>query len=149
MTTLGHTSTSNDTDTDLPAALRMQLRGLRTDIAPPAELWGAIDARLERPALQAAHRSHRPAYAMAAALAIAAIGGAWVWSAQQAPAPRWAEAGDAATDAGLRAAFASLDRDALEIRRALRKDPTSRVLLQQLSRVDAIRQTLGQRAALG
>lgn len=149
MTTPSHISTSNDTDTDLPAALRMQLRGLRADIAPPAELWDAIDARLERTAVQTAHRSHRPAYAMAAALALAAIGGAWVWSAQQAPAPRWAEVGDAASDAGLRATFATLDRDALEIRRALRQDPTSRVLLQQLSRVDAIRQTLGQRAALG
>ena len=151
MTTPSHTSTSNDTDTDtdLPAALRMQLRGLRAHIAPPAGLWDAIDARLERPALRTAHRSHRPAYAMAAALALAAIGGAWAWSAQQTPATRWALAGDAASDAGLRATFATLDRDALEIRRALRQDPTSRVLLQQLSRVDAIRQTLGQRAALG
>ena len=137
------------TDTDLPAALRMQLRSLRTDIAPPARLWEAIDARLDRAALPAARRSHRPAYALAAALAIAAIGGTWAWSAQQAPASHWAQSGDAATDARLRDAFTSLDRDALEIRRALRLDPTSRVLLQQLSRVEAIRQTLGQRAALG
>lgn len=145
MTMSRHTPSDND----LPAALRMQLRGLREDIPPPAHLWDAIDARLDRAAAAPARRTHRSVFALAAALAIAAIGGTWTWSSLQVPTLGWAQGGDAGSDAGLRDAFTSLDRDARRIRRALRQDPTSRVLLQQLHRVDAIRHTLGQRAALG
>lgn len=133
-------------DTDLPAELRMQLRGLRADIAPPAHLWDAIDARLDRVAVQPpARRVQRRAFALAAALAVAAIGGSWAWSTLQAPTSPLARH----ADAELQDAYATLDRDARRIRRALREDPDSRVLLQQLHRVDAIRHTLERRAAFG
>ena len=146
-----NTPLTGATDADMPAELRMRLRALREDLAPPAHLWDAIDVRLDRVTVQAhARQTRRPVYALAAALAIAAIGGSWVWSTQTASTSQIAQSDrDAASDPGLRDALAMLDRDIREIREALRQDPTSRVLLQQLHRVDSIRFTLSRRITHG
>lgn len=65
---------------DLPAALRMQLRGLRVDAPPARDLWPDIAARLsEAPAATALPPRRMPllpAFATAAALALA-VGAAW------------------------------------------------------------------------
>lgn len=139
-------------DTDLPAALRMQLRGLREDIAPPAHVWDAIDARLDMPRAARRTEPRRWPLALAATLGAVALAGAWTWSSLREHASPSVVASDAlpaSADPGMRDAIAALDRDARTIRAALREDPDSRVLLQQLHRVDAIRHILVQRAALG
>lgn len=150
-TSRSNTPGSAASESDMPAALRMQLRAMRADIAPPAHLWESIDARLDRvPMRSPAQRSRRPVLALAAALAVAAVGGSWVWSTRTAPEPLLAQgAGAVASDPTLQDTFATLDHEMREIQRALRQDPTSRVLLQQLHRVDSIRLTLSLRATHG
>lgn len=119
------------------AALRLQLRALRTDIDPPPQLWDAIAARLDEAApAPPRRRAHWP-LALAAAVSCAALAGWWALP-QLRPAP----------DPALAATFEVLERDARDLRAALEQHPDSPLLLHQLHRVDALRRTLEQRATL-
>lgn len=126
---------------DLPASLRLQLRGLRSDLDPPPALWDGIAARLDGAGQQAPAAPRRRAVwpmALAATVAVAALAGGWALPQLR---PRGA-------DAALADAHDALDRDARSLRAALAQAPDSPLLLHQLSRVDALRRTLDQRATL-
>lgn len=74
---------THDDRTDLPAALRLQLRGLRADVAPGRDLWTDIAPRIaatpQDPAMpaQAAPRRRHAAWFAAAAVLALAIGMGW------------------------------------------------------------------------
>lgn len=168
---------SDTHDHDLPAALRMQLRALRTPQPPQRELWPDIAARLAaqppRSAAPPPHRRLLPALAVAATLAVA-LGLGW----QLRPT------GPAAIDAGTTApiptgapllaiadamgreyrgalrempapkpsspAYASLlelDASAAAVEDALAQNPDSLFLLQRLQHVHARRLALTRQLA--
>ena len=164
-------------DHDLPAALRMQLRALRTPQPPGRELWPGIAARLAaqppRTATPSLHRRLLPALAVAATLAVA-VGLGW----QLRPAsPAAIDAGAAApvpagapllaiadamgreyrgalreipAPAPSNPAYASLlelDASAAAVHDALAQDPDSLFLLQRLQHVHARRLALTRQLA--
>lgn len=152
--------------------LRRQLRELRTDAEPAHDLWPAIEARL--PASQPTRGGFRwLPLALAASLAVAAlvahqtVGPTADPDAGRAPAlvrgseplPRAATALDieyraalaglppVALPPELRDTALLLDDSALELREALRQQPDSRFLLDQLRRTYALRLQLGRPAS--
>ena len=154
-------------------ALRLQLRGLRRDVAPRADLWPGIEARLgpQRPA-----RRRRPMLPLAMAASLLLVSGVTGWWWQVGPNPPAAVEGpslvqreavgltrqyDAALvelgagrtalpagDPAVQSALDQLDRSAGQILAALERDPDSRLLLQQLRRTYTRRIALAQRVAL-
>ncbi|WP_133501972.1 hypothetical protein [Cognatilysobacter terrigena] len=157
-----------DEDRTLSDALRWQLRAQRRDIALPADLWPGIAARLEAPAPRAARRGPMPWFAMAASVLLAIGAGSLVQRTGVTPidtiAHREAQTLTSEYDRALRSmpatakapsspelapAIAELDRSARQIRRALERDPDSRLLLDQLRRTYTLRLSLSQRAVVG
>lgn len=154
-----------DEDRTLSDALRWQLRAQRRDIAPPADLWTGIAARLEAPAPRAVRRT--PWFAMAASVLLAIGAGTLVQRAKMPGvdpvAHREAQsltreydralksmpAAAASSSTELAPALVELDRSARQIRRALERDPDSRLLLDQLRRTYSLRLSLSQRAVVG
>ena len=161
-------------DGELPDALRFQLRALRRDQPPAADLWPGIAARLQ-PQVAAPVRAPRPRwlapFAVAATLALA-IGFTGVWRDQaandapqaqteslvqreaagmtlqyQAAMHEMQRTAPAAAATILQPTFDELDRNAALILDALAHDPDSRLLLDQLRRTYARRLALAQRVA--
>lgn len=141
--------------------LRFQLRALRRDEPPAADLWPGIEARLQRPAPAV----RVPWLALAASLLLA-VGLTGLWRGDGGgQGPTAAVRGTAELTSQYRAAlrrvpgaarsptFApalhELDRSADDIRRALARDPDSRLLIEQLRRTYARRLALSQRALYG
>lgn len=153
-------------DGDLPDALRRRLHAMRQDLPPGRDLWAGIAPRLApRPVARTPLRT--PWLALAASLMLV-VGVAGIWQGRV----RGTDTGQAAlvesrrlsTDYrhALRAmpaeaersptlapAIDELDRSAAQIRRALARDPDSRLLLEQLRRTYARRLELSQRAIVG
>ncbi|MCA0393816.1 MAG: hypothetical protein LCH70_06815 [Proteobacteria bacterium] len=151
---------------DMPAALRMHLRGLRRDALPGRDLWPAIDARLSDAARDAAPtprtarpRRPLPAFAAAAVLAVA-LGLGWqlrsdaeptaVAGPQDAVPPTAAPAGDG-TPAGRAPLVVMADAMAREYQGALREvsamqpDAPAHASLDQLdASAVAVREALAQ-----
>lgn len=151
------------------AELRMALRALRQDIEPSHDLWLGIAGRLETVprATQVSNRRWVWPVSMAASMLLAA-GLAWQVrpTASQAPLPssgaslvqREADAMTVHYQAALREfqispassnwqpGFDALDRSAMEIRDALKKNPESRLLLERLRETYARRLALSRRA---
>ena len=169
----------DDAGTPVDANLRLQLRGLRHDIAPATDLWPGIAERIAAPRAAAgatvAQRTQRYApWALAASLVLA-MGVAWKMQPPAMPgmaAPladaqvvtREARAMTREYDAALREVLAAaptvatpatvpalleLDRSAGQIRSALRDDPGARFLLERLRRTYAMRLELTRRMPLG
>lgn len=156
-----------DEDRTLSDALRWQLRAQRRDIAPPTDLWAGIAARLDTPAPRTARRTRTPWYAMAASVLLAVGAGTLVQHVGVSPvdsithreaqtltseydrALRSIPANAASSSTELAPAIAELDRSARQIRRALERDPDSRLLLDQLRRTYSLRLSLSQRAVVG
>lgn len=153
-----------DEDRALPDALRWQLRAQRQDLAPPTDLWPGVAARLQTAPARPRRRPLRFAIAASVLLAVAA-GGLTLQSRQQ-PGPSTVARQEAqsltreydralqampqaSAPAELAPAFAELDRSARQIRHALRADPDSRLLLDQLRRTYSLRLALSQRALVG
>lgn len=119
----------NRHDQDMPAALRMQLRALRTPEPPARELWPDIAARIAAQPQAAAAAPHRrtrlfPAIAAAAVLALA-IGVGWQLRPPAAePAQASATAAPAAPSAPLVIVADAMTR---EYRGALREVPAPRL----------------------
>lgn len=162
-----HESTPPETEPQLPDAVRWQLRAMRQDSPPTNDLWPGIAARLaETPARVATTHRWRPALAIAATVVLA-VGSVALLSSRYRPAPHDTTALRAAQtlEAEYRDAFRTLgtapatdpiapavtelDRSARQIRRALDRDPDSRLLLEQLRRTYALRLALSQRALAG
>lgn len=147
----------------LPEGLRWQLRAQRRDTAPARDLWPGIASRLEpAPAPQ-----RTPWLALAASLLlVAGVAGIWPGRIREGDAGQaaLAEARRLSTDyrqaldalpaeasrpPALAPAIDELDRSAAQIRRALARDPDSRLLLEQLRRTYARRLALSQRVLVG
>lgn len=155
------------------AELRLALRGLHHDIEPARDLWPGIAARIEALPRQAMPRRRRPwLWSLATAASLAgALGLSW-----QLAAPGKLEAGRGAVPpastlvqreadtltvhyqaalrevdarplpAGWRPGIEALDRSAAEVRAALRQQPDSRMLLEQLRVIYTRRLALARRA---
>ena len=154
-------------DDPLPDALRWRLRALREDVAPPRDLWAGIAPRLQPRVLPRPQPVRTPWLALAASLLlVVGMAGLWQGRLQEADAGQAAlvEARRLSTDyrAALQAmpddarqphvlapALNELDRSAAQIRRALARDPDSRLLLEQLRRTYSRRLELSQRALAG
>ncbi|KGQ20423.1 hypothetical protein LF41_960 [Lysobacter dokdonensis DS-58] len=163
-------------DGHLPDAVRWELRALRKDVAPQADLWPSIAARIAAtpqvaPAPQ--RKAWQPIASLAAAASLAlAIGIAWqvrpvspsdvpaASSTQPRIIAREAEAMTLEYQAALKEidAYAPqpakaapelkvLDRSAAQIRTALTRDPDARFLLDRLQRTYTRRLELTQRLA--
>ncbi len=163
-------------DSMLPDALRWELRALRKDVAPAADLWPSIAARIAatpQVARTPVRKSWRPLLPLATAASLAlALGIAW----QVRPvAPETAPIGDSVHgriiaveaeamtreyQAALKEidaytpppakgtpALKVLDRSAAQIRTALARDPDARFLLDRLQRTYTRRLELTQRLA--
>ena len=151
---------------ELPDALRWQLRAMRQDELPSRDLWSTLEPRL---APRAADRkpARTPWLAMAASLLLV-VGIAGIWRGQQGEGDsaqlalvesrhlstdyrRALEAlpADARRSGALAPGLQELDRSAAEIRRALARDPDSRLLLEQLRRTYTRRIELSQRVLVG
>lgn len=163
MNTNDHDAPAGDA-AGFPDALRWQLHALRQDMPPARDLWPGIAPRLApqnvpKPPLRT------PWLALAASLllvvGIAGIGQGHLREGDAAQAALvearrlstdYREAIDAlpaARSPTLAPAFDELDRSAAQIRRALARDPDSRLLLEQLRRTYALRLELSQRALVG
>ena len=152
---------STQDHSELPDALRWQLRALRQDATPTHDLWPGIAARLATQApVRRPQRWLRPvALAASVVLAIGTVG--WFSRTDEvASTPtlvqREAEGltrqyqgalqeVQAPTPASLKPTVEALDRDAALIRAALARDPDSVRLLEQLRRTYAHRLALAQR----
>jgi hypothetical protein len=151
---------------ELPDSLRWQLRAMRQDVPPPRDLWAGIAPRLEaRPV--PVHATRTPWLALAASvLLVVGMAGIWQGRVREGDAGQAAlvEArrlsddyrqaidalpADAARSPSLAPAIDELDRSAAQIRRALARDPDSRLLLEQLRRTYTRRIELSQRAIVG
>lgn len=157
---------------DLSAALRLQLRGLRGEVAPARDLWPGIAARLDeapaaaRPAPPVRRRWAPPALATAAVLALA-VGAAWqmrpdavvpapqaVAAAASAPLVLEAQAMTREYEGALRElppvpaaaeyglALDQLDASAGAVRAALAQTPDAHFLLEHLQRIYSRRLSL-------
>jgi hypothetical protein len=167
----------HEDDAPLDATLRLQLRGLRRDIAPEADLWPGIAARIAEPRRQVRPRSGAQRYApwaLAASLVLA-VGVAWKMQpppaatdlAPSVEARLLAGEADAMTReyrAALQEVQASkaaapppqalpaldeLDRSALQIRNALDEAPGARYLLERLRHTYTLRLELTRRLPIG
>jgi hypothetical protein len=171
-----HNGGVHDDGTQADEALRWELRGLRRDLEPQADLWPGIAARIvTAPRQAAANRKPRVRWfipwAMAASVLLA-VGGVW----QMMPADTQAPVGNpvirqqavamaldyerafARLQQGQRqqsdmqpemhGAFGELDRSAAQILSAIEDDPNATFLLEQLRRTYARRLQLTQRAAM-
>ena len=164
-----------DAGTDLPDAMRWQLRAMRRDASPSRDLWPDIARRLQQPAAARASARRRwiAPVALAATLVIAvgASGllrdGLPVRSTQsletvqlsvvQREAAGLARQYDAALgevataqaepSAALKSTLDELDRNLSLIHYALSQDPDSTLLLDQLRRTYSHRLALAQRGA--
>lgn len=151
--------------------LRWQLRGLRRDAEPQADLWPGIAARIAATPQEAAvpgkSRTRRLApWAMAASVLLA-VGMVW----QMMPTPQQTPTGNplirqqavamaldyerafAHLQQGelqpeMHSAFGELDRSAAQILTAIDRDPDASFLLEQLRRTYARRLQLTQRAIM-
>jgi hypothetical protein len=156
-------------ESGLNDALRWQLRAMRRDVEPSADLWSGIAARLSetRPAAHRTQRWFRPvAMAASVLLVVGTVG--WfgrssnlVSPQPQAPTLVQREADNmirqyqaaliefeaAPVPASLQPTIEDLDRNAALIREALARDPDSVLLLEQLRRTYAHRLALAQRVA--
>jgi hypothetical protein len=152
-----------DEDRSLPDALRWQLRAQRRDVAPPVDLWPGIAAQLQRQP-PARTPSRLPRFAIAASVLLVASGlvlGSRMPSSTNTVAHHEAQSLTREYDRALQQmphakaptelapAFTELDRSAREIRRALQRDPDSRLLLEQLRRTYSLRLALSQRVLVG
>lgn len=157
---MNHERIPLDEDRALPDALRWQLRAQRRDVPPAADLWPGIAARLA-PRPQRRTRRTLP-FALAASVMVATFAGALAlrtpsWTPEQRAATQLSQDYRAALEtlpqpqapADYRAALSELDRSARDIRRALQRDPDSRLLLEQLRRTYTLRLVLTQRAVVG
>ncbi|HEX7803295.1 MAG TPA: hypothetical protein VF471_11135 [Pseudoxanthomonas sp.] len=152
--------------------LRWQLRGLRRDQEPQADLWPGIAARIAVTPQQAPAASKQRArrfapWAMAASLLLA-VGVVWqMMPTTQPQAPvgnpmvrqqavsmaldyerAFARLEQADTHPELHGAFGELDRSAAQILSAIDNDPNATFLLEQLRRTYARRLQLTQRAVM-
>lgn len=152
--------------------LRWQLRGLRRDVEPQADLWPGIAARIAMapkrdisPATSGAKRF--APWAMAASVLLA-VGVVWQMlpaAPQQAPIGNpvirqqavamaldyeraFARLQQGDTHPEMQRAFGELDRGAAQILTAIDRDPSAPFLLEQLRRTYARRLQLTQRAAM-
>lgn len=156
--------------------LRWQLRGLRRDAEPQADLWPGIAARIaampQEAALPGKSRTWRIApWAMAASVLLA-VGMVW----QMMPAPQQVPTGNplirqqavamaldyerafahlqqgrpqqGGIQPEMQGAFGELDRSAAQILTAIDRDPDASFLLEQLRRTYARRLQLTQRALM-
>lgn len=154
--------------TELPDALRWQLRALREDAVPGRDLWSGIAARLEPQARPVRTPPTRTPWLALAASLLLVVGVAGIWQGRlrdgDATQAALVEARRLSTDyrqaldslpvaaeqsRTLAPALDELDRSAAQIRRALARDPDSRLLLEQLRRTYARRLELSQRALVG
>ena len=161
-------------DSDLPAALGMQLRALRTPEPPARELWPDIAARLADAQRQAAPPRRGvgllPTLALAAALVLA-VGLGWQLQptgpgaapepapARQAPLLVVADAMTREYNGALRElpapppaapgyeSLLELDANAAAVRDALAKAPEATFLLQRLQHIHARRLALTRQLA--
>jgi hypothetical protein len=151
--------------------LRLQLRGLRREIEPGADLWPGIAARLGNQAAPAQRRarSRWAPLAMAASLVLAA-GLAWKMPGMAPPSPsaeplvqreaaalarqyegafeELARLPSGASAEPYATALQQLDQSAAQILGAIELDPNSPLLLDQLRRTYARRLAITQRATL-
>ena len=159
-------------DAQADEQLRWQLRGLRRDLEPHADLWPGIAARIASAPQQSAAtgktRTRRFApWAMAASVLLA-VGVVWQMvpaAPQQAPVGNpmvrqqavsmaldyeraFARLEQADTHPELHGAFGELDRSAAQILSAIDNDPNATFLLEQLRRTYARRLQLTQRAVM-
>ncbi len=153
-------------DAAFPDALRWQLHALRQDVTPSRDLWTGIAPRLATASLRKAPM-RTPWLGLAASLLlVAGIAGIGAGHMREGDAAQTAlvearrlsadyrQALDAlpmgaAQSRTLAPAFDELDRSAAQIRRALARDPDSRLLLEQLRRTYARRLELSQRVLVG
>lgn len=164
-----------DAGTDLPEALRWQLRALRRDELPSRDLWPEIASRLQQPAaaVASARRRWLAPVALAATLVIALGASGLLRDGLPAVSPQSAETVQASVvqreaaglarqyDAALaevaiaqaepsralRSTLDELDRNLSLIHYALSQDPDSTLLLDQLRRTYSHRLALAQRIA--
>ncbi len=154
--------------------LRGQLRGLRRDLEPQADLWPGIAARIAATPQQAAAAAGKPRvrrfapWAMAASVLLA-VGVVWQMmpaAQQQAPVGNPMIRQQAVSMAldyerafarlqqqanihpEMHGAFGELDRSAAQILSAIEDDPNATFLLEQLRRTYARRLQLTQRAVM-
>ncbi|MFD0739297.1 hypothetical protein ACFQZQ_08400 [Lysobacter koreensis] len=157
-----------DTEEELSAALRWQLRALRRDEPPPRDLWTGIAERLPARQPARARRSWLAPVAAAAGIVLA-IGVVGVWQGAGVPAPgavdtlvqreadgmtrqyqaALRELAPAPAPALLQPTLDELDREVALIHDALTRDPDSRLLLERLRRTYAHRLALAQRFTQG
>lgn len=171
-------NTNNDSaqerDAQADEQLRWQLRGLRRDLEPQADLWPGIAARIAATPQQAAAAAGKPRvrrfapWAMAASVLLA-VGVVWQMmpaAQQQAPVgnPMIRQQAvsmaldyerafarlqqQANTHPEMHGAFGELDRSAAQILSAIEDDPNATFLLEQLRRTYARRLQLTQRAVM-
>ena len=169
-------NTHDHDDNTLDANLRLQLRGLRPDIAPAADLWPGIAARLSAAPANAAPRAPRRTprniapWALAASLVLS-LGIAWrMQPPPAAPAGAQVRLIDREADAMTREyhaalqelhasapqpsgaatpaqpALRELDQSARLIRDAIDRDPGATYLLGRLQRTYTLRLELTQRS---
>jgi len=164
-----------DAGTDLPEAMRWQLRALRRDEPPSHDLWPDIAGRLRQPAATAASARRRwiAPVALAATLAIAVGASGFLRDGLPAGSPRSAEtvelslvqreaaglarqyhaalsevaSAQAEPSPALRSTLDELDRNLSLIHYALSQDPDSTLLLDQLRRTYSHRLALATRGA--
>ena len=167
-----HNDGTHDDGAQTDETLRWQLRGLRRDLQPQADLWPGIAARIAAAPRQAAANGEPRArrfvpWAMAASLLLA-VGVVWQMmpaAQQQAPAGNpmirqqavsmaldyeraFARLQQADTHPEMHSAFGELDRSAAQILSAIDDDPDATFLLEQLRRTYARRLQLTQRAVM-
>ncbi|GAB6196271.1 hypothetical protein PAGU2595_015790 [Lysobacter xanthus] len=137
------------------------MRAQRRDVEPARDLWPGIAARL--PAQRPAPSPWAPRFALAASLAVA-TGTVLLLRLPATPGDEAARQASvvvreydqamkampkADAPAELAPAMVELDRSARDIRHALKRDPDSRLLLDQLRRTYSLRLALSQRAVVG
>ena len=152
--------------------LRWQLRGLRRDAEPQADLWPGIAARIaampQEAAVPGKSRTRRLTPRAMAASVLLAVGMVWQMmpaAPQQAPTGNplirqqavamaldyeraFARLQQGDTRPEMHGAFGELDRSAAQILTAIDHDPDAPFLLEQLRRTYARRLQLTQRAVM-
>ena len=164
-------NTNEPTGNTFDASLRLQLRGLRRDLEPGADLWPGIQARIAAAPAVAKPRKPRnlAPWALAASLVLS-LGIAWHMQPPPAPASGPAEVqlvhreADAMTreyraalqevqasaplpvaGSPVQPALRELDRSARQIRKALDRDPAATYLLDRLQHTYTLRLDLTRR----
>lgn len=152
----------NDYEED---TLRLQLRGLRRDIEPQADLWPSIEQRIAQAPRQSSRggRLRRLVPLAMAASLLLAIGFTWRMNIAPEPQPlirqhamvmaqdyqsALQQLDQAPIHPEIRPALDDLDHSAAQILSALDNHPDARFLLDQLRRTYARRLALTQRAVI-